>query len=66
MLFFLCVTRRQYHWIWREERPGDSVEVGEGELDARICEAQLMDVGGGVSGANVAFSREGRHSDGVF
>lgn len=34
-----------YHWVWGKESPGDSVEVGEGELDACVGESQLMDVG---------------------
>lgn len=57
------VTNR---WVRREKCPGDSVEVGEGELDARVGEAQLVYVGGGVSGTDVALSRERGHGDGVF
>ena len=55
-----------YHWVWRKKCPGDSVEVGEGELDARVREPQLVYVGGGVSWADVALPRERRHGDGVF
>lgn len=55
-----------YHWIRREESSGDSVQVGEGELDACVGEAQLVDVGGGVSWADVALSGEWGHGDGVF
>lgn len=55
-----------YHWVWREKCPGDSVEVGEGELDAGVGESQLMYVGRGVSGADVALSREWGYSDGIF
>ena len=55
-----------YHWVWREKCSGDSVEVGERELDAGVGESQLVYVGGGVSGADVALSGERGHSDGVF
>lgn len=55
-----------YHWIRWKESPRDSVKVGEGELDACVGEAQLVDVGGSVSRADVALSRKGRHRDGVF
>ncbi len=55
-----------YHWVWREKRLGDSVEVGESELDAGVGESQLVYVGRGVSGADVAFSRERGDGDGVF
>lgn len=57
------MTYRRVRW---EERPGDSVEVGEGELDAGVGEPQLVDVGGGVSGADVALAREGGDRDGVL
>ena len=49
-----------------EERPGDPVEVGEGELDACVGEPQLVHVGGGVSGADVALARERGDRDGVL
>lgn len=55
-----------YRRVWREERPRDSVEVGEGELDAGVGEPQLVDVGGGVPGADVALARERGDGDGVF
>lgn len=55
-----------YHRVWREKGPGDSVEVGESELDACVGESQLVYVGGGVSGADVALSGERGHSDGIF
>lgn len=58
--------RQAYHWIWWEKSPGDSVQVGEGELNACVGEAQLVDVGGGVSRAYVAFSGKRGHRDGVF
>lgn len=57
------MTYRRFRW---EERPRDSVEVGEGELDACVGEPQLVYVGGGVSGADVALARERRDRDGVF
>lgn len=55
-----------YHGIRREECPGDSVQVGEGELDARVGEAELVDVGGGVSGADIALPGKRGHGDCVF
>lgn len=55
-----------YHWIRREKCSGDSVEVGQSELDARVGEAQLVYVGRCVSRTDVALSREWRHGDGVF
>lgn len=55
-----------YRRVWREQRPRDSVEVGEGELDAGVGEPQLVYVGGGVPGADVALAREGGDGDGVF
>lgn len=68
MCFCVCEGCNQatYHWVWREKSPGDSVEVGEGELDACVGESQLVYVGRGVSGADVALSRERGHGDGVF
>lgn len=47
-----------YHWVWREKRSGDSVEVGESELDACVGESQFVYVGRGVSGADVTLSGE--------
>lgn len=55
-----------YRRVWREQRPRDPVEVGEGELDAGVGEPQLVDVGGGVPGADVVLARERRDGDGVF
>lgn len=55
-----------YHWIRREKGSGDSVDVFESELDACVGEAKLVDVGGGVTGADVALSRKRGHGDGVF
>lgn len=55
-----------YRRVRGEQRPRDSVEVGEGELDACVGEPQLVYVGGGVLGANVALARERRDRDGVF
>lgn len=57
------MTYRRVRW---EQRPGDSVEVGEGELDACVGEPQLVDVGGGVPGADVALAGERGDRDGVF
>lgn len=57
------MTYRRVRW---EERPGDPVEVGEGELDAGVGEPQLVYVGGRVTGADVALTRERRDRDGVF
>lgn len=57
------MTYRRVRW---EQRPRDSVEVGEGELDACVGEPQLVYVGGGVSGADVALARERGDRDGVF
>lgn len=66
----LCLSQRcdqvTYHRVWREERPRDSVEVGESELDARVGEPQLVHVGRGVSRTDVALSGERRNGDGVF
>lgn len=57
---FVCVytfvKKRSYRGVWREERPGDSVEVSERELDTGVGEAQLVYVVGGVSGTDVALS----------
>lgn len=55
-----------YHRVWREKCPGDSVEVGEIELDACVGESQLVYVCRGVSGANVTLSGERGHGDGIF
>lgn len=55
-----------YRRVGREQRPWDSVEVGEGELDACVGEPQLVNVGGGVPRADVALARERGDSDGVF
>lgn len=55
-----------YHGVWREQCSGDSVQVGESELDAGVGESELMYVGGGVSGTDVALSTERRHGDGVL
>lgn len=55
-----------YRRVGREQRPGDSVEVGEGELDACVGEPQLVNVGGGVPRADVALARERGDSDGVL
>lgn len=55
-----------YRGVWREERPGDSVEVGESELDTGVGEAQLVYVAGGVPGTDVALSWERGDCDGVF
>lgn len=55
-----------YHWVRREQGPGDSVEVGESELDACVGESQLVYVGRGVSGTDVALSGERGHGDGVL
>lgn len=55
-----------YRRVWREQRPWDSVEVGEGELDAGVGEPQLVYVGGGVPGADVVLARERGDGDGVF
>lgn len=57
------MTYRRVRW---EERPGHSVEVGEGELDAGVGEPQLVYVGGGVSGADVTLAGEWGDRDGVF
>lgn len=62
----MCDGGGAYHRIRREESPGDPVQVGEGELDAGVGEAQLVDVGGGVSRADVALSGERGHRDGVL
>lgn len=61
-----CCYQVTYHRVWGEKSSGDSVEVGESELDACVGESQLMYVGGGVPGADVALPREWRHGDGVF
>lgn len=50
------VRKQSYRGVWREERPGDSVEVGESELDTGVGEAQLVHVVGGVSGTDVTLS----------
>lgn len=55
-----------YHRVWREQGPGDSVEVGERELDACVGESQLVYVGGGVLGTDVALPGERGHGDGVL
>lgn len=55
-----------YRWVRWEERPGHSVEVGEGELDAGVGEPQLVYVGGGVSGADITLAGERGDRDGVF
>lgn len=48
--------KQSYRGVWREECPGDSVEVGESELDTGVGEAQLVHVVGGVSGTDVTLS----------
>lgn len=55
-----------YRRVRREQRPRDSVEVGEGELDAGVGEPQLVYVGGGVPGADVALAGERGDGDGVL
>lgn len=57
------MTYRRVRW---EERPGHSVEVSEGELDAGVGEPQLVYVGGGVTGADVTLAGERGDRDGVF
>lgn len=60
------VIKWPYHGVWREQCSGDSVQVGESELDAGVGESELMYVGGRVSGTDVALSTERRHGDGVL
>ncbi len=60
----VCVCHLRVGW---EQRSGDSVEVGQCELNGGVGEAQLMNVGwADVSRADVTFSWERRHRDGVF
>lgn len=49
-----------------EQRPGHPVQVPQGELDAGVGEAQLVHVGGGVTGADVTLPGKRRHGDGVL
>lgn len=46
-----------YLHIWREQRSGDSVQVGECELYRGVGKSELVQVGGAVvSGADVTLS----------
>lgn len=54
------------HRVRGEQRPGHPVQVPQGELDAGVGEAQLVHVGGRVTGADVALAGERRHGDGVL
>lgn len=49
-----------------EEGPAEAVHVAQVDLDAGVGEAQLVEAGGVVAGADVALAGEGRYGDGVL
>ena len=55
-----------YLGLWWKQRPAEAVHVAQVHLDAGVGEAQLMEAGGVVAGADVALSGEGRDGDGVL
>lgn len=55
-----------YLWFWWKQSPAEAVHVAQVHLDAGVCEAQLMEAGGVVTGADVALTREWRDGDCVL
>lgn len=57
---------RRYLGLGGEEGPGEAVHVAQVHLNAGVGEAQLVEAGGVVPGADVALAAEGGDGDGVL
>lgn len=55
-----------YLGLWWKQGPAEPVHVAHVHLDAGVGEAQLVEAGGAVAGADVALSGEGGDGDGVL
>lgn len=58
--------RSTYLGLWRKQGSAEAVHVAQVYLDAGVGEAQLVEAGGVVAGADVALAGEGGDGDGVL